>query len=1435
MFTLRRCPTCNAFRDASEKDLCCLKGKRIVTPEMFPPWDSDFQEVVQRHANVLVSHSREINNDLCFTSIGSEHAEQRASGFVWRVDAKGPPTMYGLYGRVFHRYRDRQKEGSYLQVFHSTSAYPDCGPACDDFKRYLTIHNVLAQGYQSLSDMQHSSSLDHHAVRLHPNDEPSCPQEPFILLRQDYENFSNNARVTCLIWSSDDKPMYIDSTSVLYDPGQYPLLFPSGRGGYFDARQSGKSYFSTAQGIPQTCKGVLEYSKYVLYQRADTLSLFPTLTQQYILDQYSRWQSITLSKMAADRSVVNGMQRRIKKFKERGTRGRPYMLPASIPGSPMYQRNLVDDGMAVIGRYGNPTLFITFTGNPAWPEFLEAVRITTGKDPPPDAHVLFPALLVRVFKAKLYALENDLKVGSIFVHRQVFIQRVIEFQKRYIPHAHIVIRLDAPDPTPNMVDSWITTRMFYHEECPQFSGDIDSCIRAKCDCPAHILNRFIFSKMRHTKCTEGKCLTPTGCKKGYPFDHAGEPTMSHSWCNSRGTWTLRRSFRQDSKVVPYNRRLVEKYNAHINVECCASFTVIRYLRKYLSKMPDTSRALPSLDAVLANPKLEFQLWQSYRHVGVAEAVVRLLQIDINLAEPAVSRVYIHKEGEHNIFGSDETDVQGDNSRISPLLRYFCRHIKLRSLKYSEYYEQYTKRESHTEFPDDPSPYGSHPIWYWGHRAREHICRIVTPPTYRDPELLALHLILLSFARCSFKDCRTVDGHLYDTYHEAAENLGLLTHNDHVLVLQEVINPDPRAWQVFHKSTDQTIKPHMLGTPAKVRIVFTMLLISGAPASDMFRYPYTHYMALDNLECGVSDNTFILREVRKLLWEERMSLTDVGLPDIVDTMQPVPDLIASEKSRYTVNQPDAEICLSTEQRGVYETVTKNFKSSSNQFLLRACAGSGKTVVARKIVRDLRREDHLVLVCAPTAKAAGQYVGAFTCHKLFGIPTKQGGALYHNDERHPLTQLILKCSLIVVDELSMLLQCNLHTIDLYLRDVCKIDKPFGGRCMLFIGDFAQLPPVVKGRNDEASTISNSCISSPLLRHMTQMTLTEVPRSVSPPFTQWLSRLSRGFDMNGFSDVRLPDTIRRYSTSDDALKDYLNQALPNRFPSNDILELASVTLYKSYIVAFTNARVDYYNEAVSQHIIKKYNLPTHTCVAQHEATHTPGNLVNLDMMMKYKDTTSSLPHPTLILFRGAIVMLTRNFMASRGLVNGAVFIVDAVLKNTVHVINISGSRESNPFYGSHDILFRFTFPVDEFGIKFTRKQYPLKLLYAGTTHRLQGETVSLEGRLLVDVTYPAFLHGQAYVTFSRARSETQIYAVCRDDGQFTSLTFTRMLGNPLDSLLSEVSAGVLPRTIVEEQSSDSDRDDPFAGSGADWFAEHTGSSFNLRKTKRLGEEEN
>ena len=237
----------------------------------------------------------------------------------------------------------------------------------------------------------------------------------------------------------------------------------------------------------------------------------------------------------------------------------------------------------------------------------------------------------------------------------------------------------------------------------------------------------------------------------------------------------------------------------------------------------------------------------------------------------------------------------------------------------------------------------------------------------------------------------------------------------------------------------------------------------------------------------------------------------------------------------------------------------------------------------------------------------------------------------------------------------------------------------------------------------------------------------------------------------------------------------------------------------------------------------------------------LVNLDMMAKYKDSTSSLPAPTLNLFRGALVMLTRNFMPSRGLVNGAVFIVESVNRNTVNVVNVGGSQESNPFYGSQDVLFRFTFPIDDNGIKFTRKQYPLRFMYAGTTHRLQGDTV--HGNLLIDVTYPAFLHGQAYVTFSRARCWSQIFAVCQGS-HFTSLTFLRMLEHPRsfddspnqhpENLSCDPEESVDPGA-VEQLSSDSDRDDPFDGTGADWVAddgvENTGY---VRRPKRVAEQD-
>lgn len=60
------------------------------------------------------------------------------------------------------------------------------------------------------------------------------------------------------------------------------------------------------------------------------------------------------------------------------------------------------------------------------------------------------------------------------------------------------------------------------------------------------------------------------------------------------------------------------------------------------------------------------------------------------------------------------------------------------------------------------------------------------------------------------------------------------------------------------------------------------------------------------------------------------------------------------------------------------------------------------------------------------------------------------------------LIRSLELLIIDEVSMLRSDLLDAIDWTLRTVRRINLPFGGVQVLFIGDLHQLPPVVK--NDE-----------------------------------------------------------------------------------------------------------------------------------------------------------------------------------------------------------------------------------------------------------------------------------------------------------------------------------------------------------------------------------
>ena len=91
--------------------------------------------------------------------------------------------------------------------------------------------------------------------------------------------------------------------------------------------------------------------------------------------------------------------------------------------------------MALVDRYGAPSLFITITCNPLWSEISAEL-------PPGKTAADCPDLVARVFRMKLDTINEDLK--TMFVTVLGFVQ-TIEFQKRGLPHAHTLIILAPQD------------------------------------------------------------------------------------------------------------------------------------------------------------------------------------------------------------------------------------------------------------------------------------------------------------------------------------------------------------------------------------------------------------------------------------------------------------------------------------------------------------------------------------------------------------------------------------------------------------------------------------------------------------------------------------------------------------------------------------------------------------------------------------------------------------------------------------------------------------------------------------------------------------------------------------------------------------------------------------------------------------------------------
>ena len=101
----------------------------------------------------------------------------------------------------------------------------------------------------------------------------------------------------------------------------------------------------------------------------------------------------------------------------------------------------------------------------------------------------------------------------------------------------------------------------------------------------------------------------------------------------------------------------------------------------------------------------------------------------------------------------------------------------------------------------------------------------------------------------------------------------------------------------------------------------------------------------------------------------------------------------------------------------------------------------------------------------------------------------------------------------------------------------------------------------------------------------------------------------------------------------------------------------------------------------------------------------------------------------------MILKNLSVEDGVANGARGVISKI-RSRLLVVKIGNKEHYIP---------RIPFKFSVHGMVVVRRQFPVRLCFAMTVHKSQGQTLNKVG---LDMTSVFFAHGQAYVALSRAR---------------------------------------------------------------------------------------
>ncbi|XP_019189136.1 PREDICTED: uncharacterized protein LOC109183486 [Ipomoea nil] len=317
-----------------------------------------------------------------------------------------------------------------------------------DIKQVLDEHNVLVKSFRMAKSFMESNPQSQIRMRLIGKRTKDArtyalptTSEVAALIVGDIDPYMGQRDIVVECRSGVLKR--INELNPAYLPLQYPILFPYGEDSFREDIHF--ATLGTKQDFARKSVSQREYFAFRIHERSNEISTImyaKRLFQQLLVDAYTMVESSRLLYIRSNQKALRceaykGLSDALTRGEvQPSSQGKRIILPSSFTGGARYMIQNYQDAIAICRFIGYPNMFITFTCDPKWPEiqrFLEK-RNLKAEDR--------PDIVCRVFKMKLDCLIKEIKNGKLFGRVKAVIY-TIEFQKRGLPHAHILLFLHA--------------------------------------------------------------------------------------------------------------------------------------------------------------------------------------------------------------------------------------------------------------------------------------------------------------------------------------------------------------------------------------------------------------------------------------------------------------------------------------------------------------------------------------------------------------------------------------------------------------------------------------------------------------------------------------------------------------------------------------------------------------------------------------------------------------------------------------------------------------------------------------------------------------------------------------------------------------------------------------------------------------------------------